>query len=254
MRLAKAGNVVEHGGQTRRSGRTNLMSKRCAAAAISVAALLCARSAGFAQSADQPTFVVTYIEAAPKAATGASELIVARCAAARKAPGLAQIEAFARTGYPSQFAMLEQWQSAKAREDYAATEETKTFLAKLSPLMVAGYDERIHIPLTVGASKPAPSDAVVALTHVDLIPTFKDTGTANVKAFGEQSRSSTGNLRFDVLTQASRTNHMTVVEGWSNQAAKDAHIAEPFVKSFRETLMPMSGSLYDERVYRPLHC
>lgn len=230
------------------------MTMRFAAGAISVAALLCASPAVFAQSTDQPTYVVTYIEAAPKAATEARELIVARCTAVRKAPGLTQIEAFARTGYPSQFAMLEQWSSAKARDDHAATEETKGFLARLSPLLVAGYDERIHIPLTVGASTPAPSEAVVALTHVDLIPTFKDTGIAKVKEFAEQSRGTSGNLRFDVLTQASRTNHMTVVESWSTQAAKDAHIAEPFVKSFRETLMPMSGSLYDERVYSPLHC
>lgn len=95
---------------------------------------------------------------------------------------------------------------------------------------------------------------MVALTHVDLIPTFKDTGIPKVKEFAEQSRSTSGNLSFDVLTQANRTNHMTVVESWSTAAAKDAHIAEPFVKAFRETLMPMSGSLYDERVYSPLHC
>ena len=83
-----------------------MIPKRFAAAAISLAALLCAREASFAQSTDQPTYVVTYIEAAPKAAAEARELIVARCAVARKAGGLIQIEAFARTGYPSQFATL----------------------------------------------------------------------------------------------------------------------------------------------------
>jgi quinol monooxygenase YgiN len=231
-----------------------LRPHRFAAGAISIAALACTSVPCFAQSADQPTFVVTYIEAAPKAASEARELIVARCAGVRKAPGLTQIEAFARTGYSSQFAMIEQWQSAKAREDYAASDDAKNFLGKLSPLMVAGYDERIHIPLTVGASKPLASDAVVALTHVDLIPTFKDTGVPKVKELAEQSRGTSGNLRFDVLTQANRANHMTVVESWSTMAAKDTRIAEPFVKSFRETLMPMSGSLYDERVYNPLHC
>ena len=221
---------------------------------MTVAALLCASPGGFAQPADQPTYVVIYIEAAPKAAIEARELIVARCAAVHKAPGLVQAEAFARNGYPSQFAMLEQWQSTKAREDYAATDEVKTFLARLSPLMVAGYDERIHVPLTVETSAQPTPDAAVALTHIDLIPTFKDTGVAKVKEFAEQSRGTTGNLRFDVLTQASRTNHMTVVESWSTAAAKDEHIAKPFVKSFRETLMPMSGSLYDERVYSALRC
>jgi quinol monooxygenase YgiN len=230
------------------------MSKRPAATAISIATLLCASPAGFAQSTDQPTYVVTYIEAAPKTATEARDLVIGRCAAARKVPGLMQIEAFARSGHPSQFATLEQWQSTKARDDYAATDDAKNYLARLSPLLVAGYDERVHIPLTVGTSTAAPANAVVALTHVDLIPTFKDTGIAKVKEFAEQSRGTSGNLRFDVLTQASRTNHMTVVESWSTVAAKDEHIAKPFVKSFRETLMPMSGSLYDERVYSPLHC
>lgn len=221
---------------------------------MTVAALLCATPGGHAQSTDQPTYVVTYIEAAPKAAIEARDLIVARCASARKAAGLTQVEAFARTGYPNQFAMLEQWQTGKAKDDFAATDDARTFVARLSPLMVAGYDERIHVPLTVGASMPTPADAVVALTHVDLIPSSKDAGVAKVKAFAEQSRGTGGNLRFDVLTQASRTNHMTVVEGWSTAGAKEAHIAEPFVRSFRETLMPMSGSLYDERVYSPLHC
>jgi quinol monooxygenase YgiN len=230
------------------------MPMRFAAGAISIAALACTSLSCFAQSTDQPTYVVTYIEAAPKAATEARELIVAHCAGVRKAPGLTRIEAFARTGYASQFAMLEQWQSAKAREDYAATDEAKNFLARFSPLLVAGYDERIHVQLTVDASKPSAPDTVVALTHVDLIPTFKDAGVPKVKELAEQSRGTRGNLRFDVLTQASRPNHMTVVESWSTMAAKDAHIAEPFVKSFRETLMPMSGSLYDERVYSPLHC
>jgi quinol monooxygenase YgiN len=230
------------------------MRMRFAAGAISIAALACTSLSCFAQSTDQPTYVVTYIEAAPKAATEARELIVARCAGVRKAAGLTRIEAFARTGYASQLAILEQWQSAKAREDYVATDDAKNFLARLSPLMVAGYDERIHIPLTVGASKPPTPDTVVALTHVDLIPTFKDAGIPKVKEFAEQSRATRGNLRFDVLTQVSRPNHMTVVESWSTMAAKDAHIAEPFVKSFRESLMPMSGSLYDERVYSPLHC
>lgn len=225
-----------------------------AAGAISIAALACTSVACFAQSTDQPTFVVTYIEAAPRAASEARELIIARCTAARKAPGLTQIEAFARAGYPSQFAMLEQWQSTKAREDYAATDDAKNFLGRLSPLMVAGFDERIHVPLTVGASKPPAAAAVVALTHVDLIPTFKDAGVPKVKELAEQSRGTSGNLRFDVLTQANRANHMTVVESWSTTAAKEVHVAEPFVKSFRETLMPMSGSLYDERVYSPLHC
>jgi quinol monooxygenase YgiN len=96
--------------------------------------------------------------------------------------------------------------------------------------------------------------ALVVLTHVDLIPTFKDAGVAKVKEFAEASRGSDGNLRFDVLTQANRPNHLTVVESWSNAAAKEAHISSSLARAFRQSLMPMSGSLYDEREYHALHC
>jgi len=95
---------------------------------------------------------------------------------------------------------------------------------------------------------------LVALTHVDLVPTSKDAGVAKVKAFAEQSRGADGNQRFDVLTQANRANHMTVIESWSNAAAKDAFSASSAARTFRQSLMPMSGALYDEREYSALHC
>ena len=79
-------------------------------------------------------------------------------------------------------------------------------------------------------------------------------GVAKVKEFAEASRGADGNLRFDVLTQANRANHMTVIESWSNAAAKEAHISSSAARAFRQNLMPMSGALYDEREYSALHC
>ena len=77
---------------------------------------------------------------------------------------------------------------------------------------------------------------------------FKDAGVAKVREFADQSRGSDGNLRFDVLTQASRPNHLTVVESWSNAAAKEANVSSSLARTFRQSLMPMSGSLYDGMV------
>ena len=42
---------------------------------------------------------------------------------------------------------------------------------------------------------------------------------------------------------------MTIVEAWADRKAFDGHIVAPHVKKFREALGPMSGSLYDERLY-----
>jgi quinol monooxygenase YgiN len=208
----------------------------------------------FAQVTDQPTYVVTYIEVAPRAVAETRGLIATHCTDARKAPGLLEMDALQRLGRANHFAILERWQSAKARDEYAATDTAKSFVAGLGPVLIAGYDERLHVPLTVGASEATLSGSLVALTHVDLIPTFKDVGVAKVKEFAEASRGSDGNLRFDVLTKASRANHMTVIESWSNAAAKEAHISSNVARTFRQNLMPMSGSLYDEREYDLLHC
>ena len=49
--------------------------------------------------------------------------------------------------------------------------------------------------------------------------------------------------------QASRLNHLTLVEAWTDAPAREAHSAANPTKSFRSTLGPMSGALYDERLY-----
>jgi quinol monooxygenase YgiN len=41
-----------------------------------------------------------------------------------------------------------------------------------------------------------------------------------------------------------------VVEIWKNQGAYEAHITAAPTKSFRDQLTPMSGALYDERLYK----
>src|SRR5262249_39603531 len=45
-------------------------------------------------------------------------------------------------------------------------------------------------------------------------------------------------------------NHFSVVEIWKNQGAYEAHITAAPTKNFRDQLTPMSGALYDERLYK----
>jgi quinol monooxygenase YgiN len=205
-----------------------------------------------AQDAAQPVYVVTYVEVAPNFSSEAGQLILAHRVDAEKAAGAVQVDALQRIDYPNHFAVVEQWQSQSARQAYASSENVVKFRAALSPLQSAAYDERIHAPLSTGPSMPASADPVVVVTHVDIIPTSVDVGTGMVRSFVEQGRGSAGNRRFDVLVQASRKNHLTIVESWDSLAAKNSWISTPAARSFREELQPMSGSLYDERAYRLL--
>jgi quinol monooxygenase YgiN len=223
-----------------------------AVTAVIVATMSGLGHGALAQGDAPPVYAVSYIEVAPNFAAKARQLVAAYGAEARKAPGAIEIVALQRIGYASHFALIEQWQSQKSKDSFAATDAALAFGKALAPMRSAAFDERGYAPLSVGRSLPAPSGAVAFLTHVDVIPTAKDAGTAKVKEFADRSRGKTGNLRFDVVVQASRANHMTVVEVWDSQADKDAEVSGAAARSFREDLYPMSGSLYDERAYKLL--
>jgi quinol monooxygenase YgiN len=204
------------------------------------------------QNAAQPIYLVTYVEVAPLSSLEARKLILAYTLDARKASGAVQIDALRRIDYPNHFALIEQWQSETAWLTFAAAEATTNFRASLRPLQSAGYDERLHAPISIGRSRSGPADPVMVVTHVDVVPTSTEAGAAKVNAFVEQGRGAAGNRRFDALVQANRKNHMTIVESWDTLGNKNAWISTPAARSFREQLQPMSGSLYDERAYRVL--
>jgi quinol monooxygenase YgiN len=228
------------------------MHRYLAATILAIVGSLCLGRAALAQDAPQPTYVIAYLEIAPGHAAEARQLILAYSADASQASGAVHVDALERIAYSSHFALIEQWQSPAAKQAYASTDAAVKFRAALGPLQSAAFDERIHSPLSVAPSSPSSVDPLVIVTHVDLIPTVVDVGVGKVKAFVEQGRNAAGNRRFDVLTQTSRKNHMTIVEHWDTQASKDAWISTTVARSFREELQPMSGSLYDERAYKPL--
>jgi len=198
-------------------------------------------------------YVVTYLEVTPSATNEARGLLKSFREASRREEGNLRFDALQRTERPNHFAIVEAWQSAAAREAHAHAAHTKEFRDKLQPLLSAPYDERPHLGLSVGAPGAAAAHGapVYVVTHVDVVPTFKDQGVTLVSAFADASRRDPGNLGFDALTQSSRPNHMTLVEAWESRTAFDGHLVAAHVKKFREALAPMSGSLYDERLYTP---
>jgi quinol monooxygenase YgiN len=228
------------------------MHRFCLAAVVTMAGFFSVGQAALAQDAAQPVYIVTYTEVAPSSASEAGKLILAYASEARKASGAVQVDALQRISDPGHFALIEQWQSLTAKQAFAATEPATKYRAALNPLQSAAYDERIHSALSVGPSKPASGDPVVILTHVDVVPTQVEPGTAKVKAFVEEGRSAKGNRRFDDVVQANRKNHFTVIESWDSLADKNAWISTKTATAFRQELQPMSGALYDERAFKLL--
>ena len=214
---------------------------------------------GFAQAAhaeeasDAAIYVVSYIEVMPSSTGAAAALFRQYREASRQDAGNLRLEVLQQSGRPDHFVLVAMWQDQPALEAHGMAAHTTQVRAKLQPLRVSAYDERVHKGLAIGAMLAAPAaGAMYVVTHADAIPPAKDDALALLKQLAEASRKETGNVRFEILQQSSRQNHCTIVEIWQDQQALEAHVTAAHTRQFRDKFQPMSGSLYDERLYKAL--
>lgn len=231
---------------------------------------------------ESPTFIVTYVEVGADHAASALDLITAQAAASKSHDGNVRFEVLQRMGQDNHFVILEAWEDRATRDAHAASGETIAYRQALEPMLYAPYDERPHVGLVAADLAAMPSgdaDTVYVVTHADIIPPEQfapcdrqinpagPCGNDMMVALANFSRSHDGNLRYDVLTQNNRTNHMSVVEMWESLDAQKAHQMHPEKKRFRNELagiapeggvsadaqfVPnmLTGSLWDERLYK----
>jgi quinol monooxygenase YgiN len=217
-----------------------------AAAMVPVAATAQAPAAGTA-------YMVTYIEVAPSAQADTADLLRTIAAASRKEAGNERYDILQRVDRENQFAILEAWTDLKAAEAHVGGAALKQFKDKLKPLQISFYDERPSNGIAVAAASAAVAkDAVYAITHVDVIPPKKDECIVMLKKLADDTRKEPGSLQFEAWQQNNRANHFTVTEIWNGRAAIDGHVVTASTREFREKLGPMSGALYDERLYKSL--
>ena len=201
-----------------------------------------------------PTFhAVSYFETRAASATVAADALRKYRDASRTLPGFVRIEFFEQVGRPGHFVVFETWRDQPAFDGRDTTIQ-KTLIAALEPIRVAGYDQRPYKTLTVapGGTK-ADQQAVYVIAHVDFAPNPQAPPTAPLlRNLAEASRKEPGNLRFDIVQHTMRGNHFTVIEGWRNQQALDAHVAAAHTRQYRDAIQPMTGSPLDERVFKAI--
>src|SRR5258706_269926 len=91
------------------------------------------------------------------------------------------------------------------------------------------------------------------VSYVEVTPRAQPDAVALLKALGDAGRKDEGNLRYAIVQQMNRPNHFSVVEVWKSREAFDAHSMSGYIREFRDKLAPMSGALYDERLYDVLN-
>ena len=102
--------------------------------------------------------------------------------------------------------------------------------------------------LCAGAAQPAlAQDAVYVVSYFEAMPATQNEIAALARAFGEESRKEDGNLRFDVMQRIGQTNHFSIVEVWKDAKARTAHASAAGTGRFREKLLSLLRSPYDER-------
>ena len=204
---------------------------------------------------DAAFYAVSYVEVMASGSSKATAIATLRqyrdASRKQQGPGgFVRLELFEQTDRPGHFAIVETWRDQKAFDARDAAAQ-KQLLDALQPLRVSGYDQRPYKTLSVGAAPPAPNHRVVSvISHVDVAPNPQV--PVLLKGLAEASRKDDGNVRFDVLQHAMRSNHFTVIETWQSQKALDAHAAAAHTKQYRDELQPMTGSPLDERMYQAI--
>ena len=198
-------------------------------------------------------YTVIYVEVMPTSKSDATVVLRRYREAARKERGNLRCEVAQRIDQPHQFVILSIWKDQKAWEAHGKGAVSMEMREKVAAVRNAPTDERVHIGLSVGPiDVTASRDAVFVATHVDVIPPRKDDGVAALKRLGDESRKGDGNLRFEVVQQANRQNHFTVVEIWKDAKTVEAHSMAAATREFRDKLASMTGALYDERMYKAI--
>jgi quinol monooxygenase YgiN len=108
---------------------------------------------------------------------------------------------------------------------------------------------RILIPLLLAVAAWA-QESVYVVTHIDLMPNGTPAGLTLLKQLAADTLKETGCVRFEILQQDGRPNHLTLVGIWKDQKGFDAHDSAAYTKQFREKIQPLIGSPWDERLHK----
>ncbi len=209
-----------------------------------------------ARAQDSAVFVVTYIELMPNEIADGTALLKHYRDLCRAEPGNLRFAVLHEIARPNRFVILEIWkdktaQQAHEREDHEQAGASAKIHDRLKAIEDAPDDRRIDAPLYMTPGKsPVPGAAIHVVAHVDVIPPGKNEALAALKAMSIDTPSDPGNIAYQVLVQANRSNHFTILEVWRSQAALDAHAMTEHARSFRQKLMPFAGAIFDDRFYK----
>jgi quinol monooxygenase YgiN len=230
--------------------------QRCLGGAIG-SALLLAIVAGSAAPAQAQApigadaiYGVTSLDVAAGAAAQGVAILKQYRDGARKQAGNLGVDLLQEIGRPNRFIIYETWKDQSAYDANEKSAQTGELRDKLKPIAGAPIDRRDYHVVSVEPARAATSDAVYMQVHLDVFPPGLVPTLAAVKPVAEAARKGEGNLRYDVVQSVKPPlSHMTLFAGWQNRSAFDDYEKSAYGRHFRDTVGPLLGSPFDDRLY-----
>jgi len=210
------------------------------------------------QAQTEAIYGVTTVDVAPSAVSQGVALLKQYRDGARKQAGNTGVTLLQEADWPNRFVIYEEWKDHAAYDANEKAAHTAEFRDKLKPIAGAPWDRRDYRVVSVGPTRTAAAtaggDTVYMQLHLDVFPPGIETTLAAAKAVAEAARKGEGNLRYDVVGSAKPPqSHSTLIAAWQNRKAFDAYEMSAYARQFRDTVGPLLGSPFDDRLYVPIN-
>lgn len=208
--------------------------------------------AGEAHAQAPVSYAVTYLELKARDVAAGRAILKAYGARSQSDSGNLLFEVLEETARPSRFAILEAWRNRGMLDAHFQGEAAKQMLGQLVDMRSAPDDRRIYDAFAAERPVSHADGLFHVMTHVDVMPPFANGCADLLKAMRPDTLKDHGNVSYDVLRLEHEPNHFTVAEVWASKADFEAHLAAAHTVAFRQKLLPMTGALYDERLFRKI--
>jgi len=223
-----------------------------------LAFLLTVAVSSVVQAQTEATYGVTTVDVAPSAVSQGVALLKQYRDGARKQAGNAGVTLLQEVDWPNRFVIYEEWKDHAAYDTNEKAAHTAELRDKFKPIAGAPWDRRDYRVVSVAPPRAAGATAgretVYMQLHLDVFPPGIDATLAAAKAVAEAARKGEGNLRYDVVGSANPPqSHSTLIAAWQNRKAFDAYEMSAYARQFRDTVGPLLGSPFDDRLYVPIN-
>jgi quinol monooxygenase YgiN len=90
--------------------------------------------------------------------------------------------------------------------------------------------------------------ALYVITHIDILSPELEVGRVLLLRYAKDVRDEPGLTRFELLSQLDRPNHFETVGVWDSHGHFVDSLGAPVTLSLRESLHPLLGSPFDDRL------